>query len=891
MLTPRPHLALEVTTSPSQTLSPPSLAIISPTPRAFTFPINTPSHSLHSSLSDHSLHSLDPLSESPFSSPHASPYPSPFSSPLGTPSHSPAPSPHHSRASSPCMLQEPFQFDAHFARSRSLSKASLHVPHAQIGVPSPLRDNGDQGEEDEERDASRERNGEKSERGESKDRSDRGDRGEKEKEKERRPKKGDEDYIKRPENAFILFRRNLALPITVLGVSFPFALRFSLIEFIEHPHLTREETAPGRPLEDDLAAVEGARARGKAVLGGAREGEEARARADVPRVCVPPAEGGQAGGSSSKLNAGSKEEKTLKDGGKESKDGKGRKNSMVSVASTDADDDEDRDEDAPTQDDKAGKTLSFVVPTLPSPPPHHSHHSSYTQHLSPFDAIATQLSSAQTQGQSQGQQGQQAYNRPAYHGRSASAPTPPPFSTLSPLLQQHQQQHQQQQYQSFPQDPSQYNAYAADQYHAQQGYGQQWFGYGGGVGMGGGGVGMGGGGVGMGGMGGMGQQHIQIPNVYNSPNANSCPTSPSPNNTSNTSNISNVGGMNMLPTSPTTDVPMISGARRGSAPGHASASGDAFESSDFLRGMYNMSASLPHSLSRKPLSLSTLSTSSLSPLSTSLSTSTSVSALSASPASSGPPSPSSLSSAFERSSLHDGANACGDVNMGVDYGMGMGMEYGVVGSGMGGIGGMGEEYAGFHGFGGDAYGFNGFSGTVHGWSHSDGNNHHNVEGESGNGASGKSLSTTPTPQMFSPSQHDQQQNSAYSPSTYAQNEASYNTYTAYPEFGNMGGMSGGMGGGMGMGMGVFMPDDFDIAAIQTVEFGLPPTSNSSLSSSSAADSQPSSDASSKFEPPVQEYEHHQVEEHAEYGMNGGMGNMGGMGGMGMDTDMQGAVNV
>lgn len=237
---------------------------------------------------------------------------------------------------------------------------------------------------------------------------------------------------------------------------------------------------------------------------------------------------------------------------------------MVSIASTDVDEDEDRDEDSANQEDKEGKTLSFVVPTLPSPP---SHSTSYTQHqspqhLSPFDAIATQLSSSQQQigGNGNGGHGAQVYNRPAYHGRSASAPTPPPFNTLSPLLQQHQQH--QQQYQSFPQDPATYTQYNATNQYAntqqgyaqQQAYGQQWFGYGQ--------------------IGQMGQQHIQIPNVYNTPNANSCPTSPSPNNTTNTGNV---GGMNMLPTSPTTDVPMISGARRGSAPGHSATTAEAFE--------------------------------------------------------------------------------------------------------------------------------------------------------------------------------------------------------------------------------------------------------------------------------------------------------------------------
>lgn len=227
--------------------------------------------------------------------------------------------------------------------------------------------------------------------------------------------------------------------------------------------------------------------------------------------------------------------------------------------------------------------------------------------------------------------------------------------------------------------------------------------------------------------------------------------------------------------------------------------------------------------------------------------------------------------------------------MDASYGIGMGgIGGGVDYDGMGGmIGGMGEEYAGFHGFGGDAYGFTGFSGT---WS--EGNNHHNAEGpeESGISANGKSLSTTPTPQMFSPSQHDQhssqhEQQNAYAPSSTCPRNDSY--------------YSGGYGGGygvdmgamdMGMGMGVFMTDDFDIAAIQTVEFGLPPTSNPSAAHSQPSSSS-SSDASGKVH--VEAYEHHQghmegTSEGVEYGMNGM--NMG-MGGMGMGTDMQGAVNV
>lgn len=226
------------------------------------------------------------------------------------------------------------------------------------------------------------------------------------------------------------------------------------------------------------------------------------------------------------------------------------------------------------------------------------------------------------------------------------------------------------------------------------------------------------------------------------------------------------------------------------------------------------------------------------------------------------------------------------MGMGVDasYGVGgMGMEYNGMVGGMG-MGGIGEEYA----FGADVYGFSGFNGNgaVHGWSNDahtnnthNNTNHSNANANAEDGVNGKSLSTTPTPQMFSPSP-----SSTYTHSPYAQNAHAYSgdSYVhSYPEFndisvgemnmGGMGGMGMGMGGGMGGmgGMGMFMPDDFDIAAIQSVEFGLPPTPS--------IDSQPSEDTPSKLH--VDAYEHHQVEEYGHVGMNG------------MDTDMQGAVNV
>ncbi|KAJ3810054.1 hypothetical protein F5876DRAFT_42597 [Lentinula aff. lateritia] len=104
----------------------PTLAIIAPTPRAFTFPTS---------------HNLD---ISPYSTPSNSPFEPDLNNPFGFPS------PTSSRLSTPSPL------------TRTLS------PDSSVSVSSPRSDNLDA---------------------------------------ERRPRKGDKDYIKRPENAFMLFRR------------------------------------------------------------------------------------------------------------------------------------------------------------------------------------------------------------------------------------------------------------------------------------------------------------------------------------------------------------------------------------------------------------------------------------------------------------------------------------------------------------------------------------------------------------------------------------------------------------------------------------------------------------------------------------------------------------
>lgn len=113
-------------------LQPPTLAIISPTPRAFTFPINKADHS-------------------------ASPYSSPSTSPFEPELKSFTPSP-------PSLV-------------RTLSPVSSIISTSSAQSSSPSTSH------------KRRKSSTSSEL-------------------EHRPKKGDEDYVKRPENAFILFRRH-----------------------------------------------------------------------------------------------------------------------------------------------------------------------------------------------------------------------------------------------------------------------------------------------------------------------------------------------------------------------------------------------------------------------------------------------------------------------------------------------------------------------------------------------------------------------------------------------------------------------------------------------------------------------------------------------------------
>ena len=137
-----PHLppALEVTTDTLPQL--PTLSIVSPTPRAFTFPIT---------------HNLSAEPNSPYSSPSHSPFEPDLHSSTLSSSSCITPPPHRSlptlRTLSP---------DVAF-RSSSPSPSSPHKRRKSSCSSSDLGD--------------------------------------------RRPRKGDEDYIKRPENAFILFRR------------------------------------------------------------------------------------------------------------------------------------------------------------------------------------------------------------------------------------------------------------------------------------------------------------------------------------------------------------------------------------------------------------------------------------------------------------------------------------------------------------------------------------------------------------------------------------------------------------------------------------------------------------------------------------------------------------
>ncbi|KAJ6578472.1 hypothetical protein B0H19DRAFT_1062954 [Mycena capillaripes] len=136
-----PARSLEVSTA----APPPSLTIISPTPRAFTFPI---AHN---------------LSDSPYSSPSNSPF-EPDLRALAL-SASSTPSSSVSSHNDECRTPPPLS-----AFTRTLSPAS--APSSPSG---PVR-----------------RKSTSSAAGGP---------------EERRPKKGDEDYVKRPENAFILFRR------------------------------------------------------------------------------------------------------------------------------------------------------------------------------------------------------------------------------------------------------------------------------------------------------------------------------------------------------------------------------------------------------------------------------------------------------------------------------------------------------------------------------------------------------------------------------------------------------------------------------------------------------------------------------------------------------------
>jgi len=121
--------ALEVTTDAP--LQPPTLAIISPTPRAFTFPINKPDHS-----------------SSPYSSPSSSPF-EPELKPF-------TPSP-------PSLVRTLSPVSSITSSSTHSSSPSTSHKRRKSSTASEL---------------------------------------------EHRPKKGDEDYVKRPENAFILFRRH-----------------------------------------------------------------------------------------------------------------------------------------------------------------------------------------------------------------------------------------------------------------------------------------------------------------------------------------------------------------------------------------------------------------------------------------------------------------------------------------------------------------------------------------------------------------------------------------------------------------------------------------------------------------------------------------------------------
>ncbi|KAH7908034.1 hypothetical protein BJ138DRAFT_1091882 [Hygrophoropsis aurantiaca] len=138
-----PSRSLEVTTD---TLQPPTLAIISPTPRAFTFPINTTNET----------------------SPYSSPSSSPFEPDLRTLAITQSPAT-LIRTLSPISPTSSISSTSVFSSTSSFTTIST-IPSSPTS-PHKRRKSSICSDI------------------------------------ERRPRKGDEDYIKRPENAFILFRR------------------------------------------------------------------------------------------------------------------------------------------------------------------------------------------------------------------------------------------------------------------------------------------------------------------------------------------------------------------------------------------------------------------------------------------------------------------------------------------------------------------------------------------------------------------------------------------------------------------------------------------------------------------------------------------------------------
>ncbi|KAJ7127398.1 hypothetical protein C8R43DRAFT_698606 [Mycena crocata] len=159
--------SLEVST----TAPPPSLTIISPTPRAFTFPI---AHN---------------LSDSPYSSPSNSPFEPDLRALALSASSSSTPSSSVSSHNDECRTPPPLSA---FTRTLSPESAAPSSPPP----PAPIR----------RKSTSAAAGGPE----------------------ERRPKKGDDDYVKRPENAFILFRRKCcedrALSISSPSTSAPSSL-------------------------------------------------------------------------------------------------------------------------------------------------------------------------------------------------------------------------------------------------------------------------------------------------------------------------------------------------------------------------------------------------------------------------------------------------------------------------------------------------------------------------------------------------------------------------------------------------------------------------------------------------------------------------------------------